>query len=55
MSRSFDINLSFSGPVVLEKKIYYPIFAFLMPFEENLVLYLNNFEIPLPKDILLEV
>jgi hypothetical protein len=55
ISESFHVNMIYSGSVVLEKKIFkwpHPIFAFCdyLPFEEDLALYLNNLEFPLPKD-----
>jgi hypothetical protein len=48
------------GPVVLEKKILNDPIPFLhfcdyLPFEEDLALYLNKLEFPLPKDNLYEV
>ena len=57
ISESFHVNITYSGSMVLEKKIFkwpHPIFAFFfldyLPFEEDLALYLNNLESPLPKD-----
>jgi hypothetical protein len=56
LSESFHVNMSSSGSVVLEKKIFkwpsYPIFAFCayLPFEKDLAIDLYNFEFPLPKD-----
>jgi hypothetical protein len=60
ISESFHVNLIYSGSMVLEKKIFkwpHPIFAFLwyLPFEEDLALYLNNLEFPLPKDDLYQL
>ena len=56
ISESFHVNMTYSGSVVLEKKIFqwpHPIFLHFcdyLPFEEDLALYLNNLESPLPKD-----
>jgi hypothetical protein len=60
ISESFCIDLSFSGFVVLGKKIFkwpHPIFADCdhLHFEEDLALDLYNFEFPLPKDDLYQV
>jgi hypothetical protein len=60
ISESFHVNMTYFGSVVLEKKIFkwtHPIFAFCdyLPFEEDLALYLNNLESPLPKDHLYQV
>jgi hypothetical protein len=61
ISESFYVNMTYSGSVVLEKKIFRwpePICAFCfyyIPFEEDLALYLNNLEFPLPKDDLSQV
>jgi hypothetical protein len=48
------------GPMVLEKKILNATTPFLhfcdyLPLEEDLALYLNNLEFPLPKDNLYQV
>jgi hypothetical protein len=54
MSESFPVNFSFSGPVVCERKTYkwpHPIFRFLyLSFEDDLTLYLNKLEFPLPQE-----
>jgi hypothetical protein len=58
ISESFQVNtcMTYSGSVVLEKKIFLndptPFLHFwdYLPFEEDLALYLNNVEFPLPKD-----
>jgi hypothetical protein len=47
--------MTYSGSVVLEKKkikCHTPFLHFCdyFPFEEDLALYLNNLEFPLPKD-----
>ena len=60
ISESFPVNMTYSGSVVLKKKIFkwpYPIFAFCddLPFEEDLSLSLNNVKFPLPKDDLCQV
>jgi hypothetical protein len=60
MLRRFHVNLSFSGSVVLEKKILNDSTLFLhicnyFPFEKGLTLYLNNFEFPSPKDVLYQI
>jgi hypothetical protein len=58
ISESCHVNMTYSGSVVLEKKIFkwpHPIFAIISPFEEDLALYLNNLESPLPKDDLYQV
>jgi hypothetical protein len=48
------VYLSFSGPVVLDKISNDPNisvhFCDYISFVEDLALYLNNFEFPLPKD-----
>jgi hypothetical protein len=49
------------GPLVLEKKIFkwpHPIFLFFcdyLPFEEDLTIYLNKLEFPLPENNLYQV
>jgi hypothetical protein len=47
------------GPVVLEKIVKWPIpflhFCDYLPLEEDLALYLNEFEFPLPKDNVYQV
>jgi hypothetical protein len=60
ISESFHVNMSSSGSVIYEKKIFkwpHPIFAFCdyLPFEKDLALDLYNFEFPLPKDDLYQV
>jgi hypothetical protein len=55
MSESFHVNLSYSGSVVLKGKHFNDCTKFLhfldyLPFEEDLALYLNNLQFPLPKD-----
>jgi hypothetical protein len=55
ISESFHVNMTYSGSVVLETKIFkwpHPILHFCnyLPFEENLALYLDNLEFPLPND-----
>jgi hypothetical protein len=60
ISDSFHVNMTYSGSVVLEKKIFkwpHPFLHFCdhLPFEEDLALYLNNLEFPLPKDDLYQV
>jgi hypothetical protein len=52
MSKNFHENLRFSGLVVFEKifKITPLYFCDYLPFEEDLALYLNNFEFPLSMD-----
>jgi hypothetical protein len=57
ISLSFHINMRSSGSVVLEKKILNdPIpFLWLSPSEQDLALYLFNFEFLLPKDNLYHV
>jgi hypothetical protein len=60
ISESFHVNMTYSGSVVLEKKIFklpHPIFAFLnyLPFEDHLALYLNKLEFPFPRDDLYQV
>jgi hypothetical protein len=46
---SFQVNLTFSGSVVLEIFFIWSYSGDYFPFEEDLALYLNNFEFPLPK------
>jgi hypothetical protein len=54
ISESFHVNITYSGSVVLKKKIFkWPHPSF--PFEEDLALYLNNLESLLPKDDLYQV
>jgi hypothetical protein len=60
MSEIFHVNMSYIGSVVLkEEKISMtsPNFCIHdhLPFEEDLALYLNNLEFPLPKDDLYQV
>jgi hypothetical protein len=61
ISESFHVNMIYSGSVVLEKKIFkwtHPIYVYFfdyLPFEEDLALYSNNLESPLPKDNLYQV
>ena len=60
ISESFHVNMSFSGSVVLEKKIFeWPTpflhFCDYLPFEKDLALDLYNFEFPLPKDNLYQI
>jgi hypothetical protein len=59
MSESLHVNMTCSGPVVLEKISKWPIqflyFCDYLPFEEILALYLNNSKFPLPKDALYKV
>jgi hypothetical protein len=55
MSDSFHVNLSHYGSVVLKEENSNDLAKFLhfydyLPFEEDLALYLNNLEFPLPKD-----
>jgi hypothetical protein len=55
MSESFHVNMSYSGSMVLKGKKFNALANFLhfydyLPFEEDLALYLNNLESPLPKD-----
>jgi hypothetical protein len=57
---SCKINMTYFGWVVLKEKIFqWPHqslhFCDYLPFEEELVLYLYNFEIPLPKNDLYHV
>jgi hypothetical protein len=57
---SFHVNMTYSGKVVLEKKIFkwpHPIWVFCdyLPLEEDLALYLNNLESPWSKDDLYKV
>jgi hypothetical protein len=57
---SFHVNMTHSGSVVLEKKIFkwthpFLLFCDYLPFEEDLALYSNNLESPLPKDDLCQV
>jgi hypothetical protein len=52
--------MTYSGSVVLKKKILNEPTPFLhfcdyLPFEEDLALYSNNLEFPLPKDDLCQV
>jgi hypothetical protein len=51
--------MTYSGLVVLKKifKWTHPIFPFCdyLPFEEDLALYLNNLEFPVPNDDLCQV
>jgi hypothetical protein len=58
-SESFNVNMSSSGSVVLEKifKRPHPFLHFCdyIPFEEDMALNLNNLEIPLTKDNLYKV
>jgi hypothetical protein len=60
MSESFQIDMSFSSPMVLEKKNFngpIPLLSFCdyLPFEVDLTLNLNNLESPSPNDNLLHV
>jgi hypothetical protein len=60
MSGSCPVNLSFSDLVVIEKRFSNDLTLFLyscnyLPFEEDLALYLNEFEFSLPKDDLCQV
>jgi FtsH-binding integral membrane protein len=55
MSESVHVNISYFGSVVFKEKIFNDLTKFLhfynyLPFEEDLALYLNNLEFPLPKD-----
>jgi hypothetical protein len=55
ISESFHINMSSSGSVVLEKKIFkwttrFLYFCDYLPFEEDLSHYANKLEFALPKD-----
>jgi hypothetical protein len=50
MSKSFHVNLSFSGLVVLEKKIFQS--CNYLFFDVDLVLYMNKFEFPSPRGAL---
>jgi hypothetical protein len=53
ISESFHVNMSSSGSVVCEKKIFkwpHPIFVIISPFGKDLALDLYNVEFPLPKD-----
>jgi hypothetical protein len=61
MSESFNVNMSYSGSVVLKggKKFndlakFFHFYDYL-PFKEDLALYLNNLEFPLPRDDLYQV
>jgi hypothetical protein len=59
LSKCFHVNISSFGSVVLEKKIFkwpHPILQHrdYLPFEEDMALYSNNFEFPLPKDDLFD-
>jgi hypothetical protein len=50
------INMTYSGSTVLEKTpTPFLNFCNYLPFEEDLALYLNNLEFPLPKDNLYHV
>jgi hypothetical protein len=60
MSESFHVNISYFGSVVLKEKNFNNLAKFLhfydhLHFEENLALYLNNLEFPLPEDDLYQV
>jgi hypothetical protein len=59
MSGKFHVNLGFSGLVVLEKIFTWShhvcIFCDFLPFDEDLVLYLNELEFPSSKDNLHQV
>jgi hypothetical protein len=61
ISESCHVNLRFSGPVVLEKKIlniFQCIFTlrYYLPLEKRAaLLYMNNFESPSPKDYLCQL
>jgi hypothetical protein len=60
MSGGFDVNLSFSGQVVVLKKIFFLFLHFFfwcdnLPSEDDLALYLNNFAFPLHKDALYQI
>jgi hypothetical protein len=55
ISGNIHVNMTYSGSVVLEKKIFkcptpFLHFCHYLPFEKDLALYLNNLESPLPKD-----
>jgi hypothetical protein len=45
----------FNGCLEDDFSITLPYFCYCLPFQEGLALYLNNFEFPLPKDVLYEV
>jgi hypothetical protein len=54
ISKSFHVNMSSSGSIVLEKTMKYPspflYFCDYLPFEEDLALHWNKREFPSPKD-----
>jgi hypothetical protein len=55
MKESFQVNLSNSGTVVLEKKIINDPTQFLhvdLPFEKDYAFYLDIIKFPLSKDVL---
>jgi hypothetical protein len=57
-SDSFHVNMTFSGSVILKIFKWTSLFLHFcdyLPFEEDLALYLNNLEFPLPKDVLCRV
>jgi hypothetical protein len=52
MSESFHVNMRYSGAMVLKGENVNDLTNFYdyLPFKEDLALYLNNFEFPLPRD-----
>jgi hypothetical protein len=59
ISQSFHVNLTYSGSVVWRRFLNDPTpflhFCDYLLFEENLALYFNNLESPLPKEDLYQL